>query len=223
MDETTLTRAEQHPNPSDWESTFLESVRSQFDANGRLSDKQWAIVNRIAGKVKDETPVDNGFEAVITMLDLAGTNLKYPSFTVQGLKFQRISRGKNEGAVSITHNRDYIGRINRNGTVVTFNGWNDSCDDVLDMVRLDPIQALRNEGHAHGRCAFCNRALDDERSTTNGYGPVCAKNFGLPWATVQARNIRNIRDIQVQEVHEESMAEDLKEDEGHFETNPIVY
>ena len=224
MDEKSLIRAETHPNPSEWESSFLDSVRTQFDKNGDLSPKQWAIVSRIAGTVKDETPVDNGFEAVITMLDLAGTKLKYPSFTVQGQKFQRISKGRNEGSVSITikATREYIGRINRDGTVVQMNGWTDANGDVLDLVRLDPVAALRHEGHAHGRCAFCHLPLNDERSTTNGYGPVCAKNFGLPWATVQARDIRTDRDDIVNTVHEEAMElhDDDKEDEAHYGPEP---
>ena len=30
-------------------------------------------------------------------------------------------------------------------------------------------------------CCFCNRALEDERSTAVGYGPICAGHFGLAW------------------------------------------
>jgi len=220
MDEATLIRAETHPNKSEWETSFLESVRTQHDKSGGLSPKQWGIVSRIAGSIKDETPVDNGFDAVITMLDLAGTKLKYPSFTVDGIKFQRINKGKNEGAVSITIKvtREYIGRINRNGSVVTFKGWQNGYDDTLDAIRLDPVAALREAGHAHGRCAFCHLPLNDERSTTNGYGPVCAKNFGLPWAVVQARDILTERDEKVETVHEETMAADLDdESDEHLE------
>lgn len=36
-------------------------------------------------------------------------------------------------------------------------------------------------GHATDHCVFCSRALEDLRSTTVGYGPVCADNYGLPW------------------------------------------
>ena len=36
-----------------------------------------------------------------------------------------------------------------------------------------------------GVCMFCSKVLDDPRSNPNiggaGYGPVCAKNYGLPW------------------------------------------
>lgn len=36
-------------------------------------------------------------------------------------------------------------------------------------------------GHEHHACVFCQTALDDPRSTTVGYGPICAGKYGLPW------------------------------------------
>ena len=36
-------------------------------------------------------------------------------------------------------------------------------------------------GHSTGKCVFCRQPLTDDRSTTVGYGPVCADNNGLPW------------------------------------------
>ena len=41
-------------------------------------------------------------------------------------------------------------------------------------------------GHTHERCVFCKAQgrpghLTDERSTSVGYGPICAENNGLPW------------------------------------------
>lgn len=32
-----------------------------------------------------------------------------------------------------------------------------------------------------GRCVFCSTAIDTPESTAVGYGPVCAKKYGLPW------------------------------------------
>jgi hypothetical protein len=30
------------------------------------------------------------------------------------------------------------------------------------------------------RCSFCGLALTDEGSVFMGYGPICARNYGLP-------------------------------------------
>jgi hypothetical protein len=37
-----------------------------------------------------------------------------------------------------------------------------------------------------GSAASANTALTDERSTEVGYGPVCAKHYGLPWGVKPA-------------------------------------
>lgn len=36
-------------------------------------------------------------------------------------------------------------------------------------------------GHTTGNCVFCMQPLTDGRSTTVGYGPVCATKNNLPW------------------------------------------
>jgi len=61
--------------------------------------------------------------------------------------------------------------------------------DALENFKTDPITTLAEMGRLAGRCAFCQRALDDERSTAMGYGPVCAKRYSLPWSLKTARPI----------------------------------
>lgn len=36
-------------------------------------------------------------------------------------------------------------------------------------------------GHMVGRCCFCSHEIDTPESVEAGYGPVCAKKYGLPW------------------------------------------
>ena len=57
-------------------------------------------------------------------------------------------------------------------------------DDVRDLMRRfvnDPFGTIFDCGALTGNCCFCRYRLSDERSTAHGYGPVCARNFGLPW------------------------------------------
>ena len=54
--------------------------------------------------------------------------------------------------------------------------------DMLEDFKTDPIEKMAEMGRLAGRCAFCTRQLEDERSTAHGYGPVCAKNYQLPWS-----------------------------------------
>ena len=46
---------------------------------------------------------------------------------------------------------------------------------------LDPELFVTVHGKNAGMCCFCGMALSTPESTTAGYGPHCAKRFGLPW------------------------------------------
>lgn len=50
----------------------------------------------------------------------------------------------------------------------------------LDLFEKNPMVYTREFGVKTGRCCFCNLALTDDKSAVLGYGPVCAKNYGLP-------------------------------------------
>jgi|TARA_R110000824_G_scaffold52052_14_gene144763 hypothetical protein len=45
---------------SDWEKEFLSSIKDQFEKKGSLSDKQWAIVDKIASKHEKQAALDSG-------------------------------------------------------------------------------------------------------------------------------------------------------------------
>lgn len=45
--------------------------------------------------------------------------------------------------------------------------------DLLAAVLDDPDGAMRHYGQITGRCAVCNRTLEDELSVARGIGPVC--------------------------------------------------
>lgn len=47
----------------------------------------------------------------------------------------------------------------------------------------DPVQAATAYGKLMGHCCFCNLPLTDRRSVDVGYGPDCAKHWGLPWGS----------------------------------------
>jgi Family of unknown function (DUF6011) len=50
---------------------------------------------------------------------------------------------------------------------------------LLGQLGKDPHKVAAAHGKLTGNCCFCNRHLDDERSTGAGYGPVCADKWGL--------------------------------------------
>src|SRR5574343_120375 len=52
---------------------------------------------------------------------------------------------------------------------------------AVEALAADPAGAASRHGRMTGRCCFCDRRLDDDRSIGVGYGPVCAEKWGLPW------------------------------------------
>lgn len=54
--------------------------------------------------------------------------------------------------------------------------------DVIELVSAfaaDPLKVAAESGSLSGRCCFCNKKLDTYESTSLGYGPTCAKTWGL--------------------------------------------
>lgn len=53
---------------------------------------------------------------------------------------------------------------------------------LLARLNAEPTKVLANLGKQTGKCCMCNKGLTDDASIHFGYGPVCAKNFGLPYS-----------------------------------------
>lgn len=57
---------------------------------------------------------------------------------------------------------------------------------LLIALAENPDEVAAEYGKLMGHCCFCARRLTDDgdgRSVEVGYGPVCAKRYGLPWGT----------------------------------------
>jgi hypothetical protein len=76
----------------------------------------------------------------------------------------------------------YYGRIDTDGTFAP--GRVPMPQDVQDLLvefSDDPAGVAARIGKLTGSCVYCQRGLTDPRSLTEGYGPICARNYGLPW------------------------------------------
>jgi hypothetical protein len=135
------------------------------------------------------------FEAVAALLHKAGESLKRPRVIImvdqfQGLKLSLAgNRSKVPGSVNvITFAGDtWLGRVTPSGEWhgKPLTGW---ALELLQRFAADPAGVAAASGKLAGSCSFCHRPLDDERSTEVGYGPVCAKRYGLPWGKAKTAN-----------------------------------
>lgn len=136
-------------------------------------------------------------QAVVTLLETARKHLKYPAVLVLANgRTLRLSiageRSKAPGSINVASagsftDRDWYGRVTRDGQFEPsqkFDGETQTAvAAALQALAQDPAKAAADYGHLTGVCCFCNTGLTDERSTNVGYGPVCAKHYGLPWGT----------------------------------------
>jgi hypothetical protein len=74
--------------------------------------------------------------------------------------------------------------------------------NLLGAVSDNPMEAVAAYGRATRICTFCDRDLDDERSTEVGYGPNCARHFGLPWGDEGENSKKRARRTRKAVTHE---------------------
>jgi hypothetical protein len=95
-------------------------------------------------------------------LSMAGTTSRYP------------------GALQVRRNDEWIGRVMPDGSVEGPLAGDAEIITALVAIAAAPAEAARAYGVLMCRCSFCDLALTDAGSVEVGYGPICAKKWGLP-------------------------------------------
>lgn len=74
---------------------------------------------------------------------------------------------------------DYIGKITATGEVRTIVVIATPIREQLKAFVIGGLDYLDAVGKATGQCCYCGLELTDPDSVGRGYGPVCAKKYGL--------------------------------------------
>lgn len=180
-------------------STFAASLVRQWINRGGLTNNQWPWVHKLVNDLTNPQPertIENtALTGLVALIEKAHEKLKYPKITVEieGIKFQ-ISRAgdkaKFPGSLNITDGGRYgsnvwYGRIHKDGKLEASHSMTGDIRKRLDHLNSDPAKFAAVYGQLTGSCCFCNSPLSTDESTTVGYGPVCAKNWGLPWTKAE--------------------------------------
>lgn len=192
---------------SDDDQKFVNSLVSQFEKKGTLSDKQWHWLEKLAARalaleegVPDFTGPDKinvgNFNGVIELFKTAKQHLKYPKIKMQTDSGRPVAlslageKSKRPGTVNVTdggpfHANTWYGRISPDGSWEPSKAVKEETLVIIRQLLSDlaayPAETAAKYGKLHGICCFCSTPLSDERSTSVGYGPVCAKHWNLPW------------------------------------------
>lgn len=169
---------------------------------GREFDKHIYSIEgqRTAAAMSSESVGD--LSGILALFDKAKRKLKFPAIVLGvpavGMTI-RINvageRARAPGSLTVADaerdeesgRRDWLGRVHLDGRYEARMGLpareTAAIDQRLRDFAADPVKVAGEHGKLTGRCCFCNRPLEDERSTAVGYGPVCAQNFGLEWGS----------------------------------------
>jgi len=187
---------------------FAKSLCSQYAQKGQLSSKQWYWVDKLiesASKTSDTNP--NGPHAVevgdaselFAMVHQALSHMAYPRISLQlvsgrklTLKVAKFPEGPRLNVFEKTiHGHCNYGRIGQDGSgwVSTGTPNREEVIAVLEELVAAPKEMLAVYGRMTGVCCFCKSELSDDKSLEAGYGPVCAKHWGLPWGVAKMQPV----------------------------------
>jgi hypothetical protein len=182
---------------------FAAGLCDWYFTKGYLSPKQAYWIDRFVAKLDGvftapapaSVATATGMSNIMALFDIAKKHLKHPAIVLQtadGYVIRLAPSKKHPGSVYIAHpvaNAPFGARtagwidaqgVYKPGDTVTPQVAKD-VGALLTEFSADPVKVASQHGSLTGRCCFCNRHLSDPQSTYIGYGPVCAKHFGLPW------------------------------------------
>ena len=183
------------------DQSFALSLLEQQTSRG-LSAKQWPWVKKLVDRI-DQPPAATGPRnlgdqtALRALFATAALKVKFPHLLLrhagdgysETLKVWIAGpRSIQPGSFSVTTTttaREWLGRITQDGTWTPGHSRSaieyDSVADLLGKLIAAPSAFLADNGKEAGACCYCGIELTDARSVLAGYGPTCAKKWGLPW------------------------------------------
>ena len=133
---------------------------------------------------------------IFRLFESAKGKLKYPKITLlargEGQEDQVVvlkvagDGSKYRGQLMVLDDQPYgmnkfFGRIDVNGMFYATPAASSAVIGLLVRLSREPEAVASEYGKLTGNCCFCLAKLTDDRSIEVGYGPVCAKNYGLTW------------------------------------------
>lgn len=133
--------------------------------------------------------------APVVTLDLAPVAAFLKHAREHGLKFPKVrlidngqeitlslagDASKNPGAVYVKIAGEYMGLVSAAGEVRGKIAARPAVLELLKGIATNPAGAAKAYAQLTGSCSFCGLQLTDAGSIEVGYGPICAKHYGLP-------------------------------------------
>jgi hypothetical protein len=155
-----------------------------------LSAKQLAWVHRLACDTLDflegapaaqkkprEEPIE--LANIVGLFEKASEKLKSPKIALQHFSLVRLDMVV---MIKINATDGVYGFIDMRSMALRQVGpVNQTILGELKELNANPAAYVTAYGVMTGNCCFCRHGLQESKSLAMGYGPVCARNYGLPW------------------------------------------
>lgn len=191
------------PNVPTARKEFAESLLGQYHAKGNLSSKQWYWVGKLyematgTEEKPEQIEVGSDFTGVVALFAKGAEKLKYPAIILKTPSGQEViltragDNSKNPGYVYVKlEHVGYAGKVSKDGKFYPTDAVTEALKaevvDLLTKLAADPAGTAAAYGKLTGCCCFCAKTLDNPKSLAVGYGPTCAKNYGLPYGVAAA-------------------------------------
>lgn len=173
---------------------FARSLLLQYYTRGWLSEAQWEWVFRLHERFVGTKPLLGNFKAINVMFRMATTTggmtrPKVRLLTEDGIFVQLNFNVEKPDQVEIFRDgwqgsgkRRFVGWI-KDDSIIPYDTsrMTPSILEVIQRLATDPIGTAKAMAALLGCCMWCGSRLSDDESKTRGYGPVCARNYHLPW------------------------------------------
>jgi len=131
-------------------------------------------------------------EELLAHFETAGKKLKFPTLSIPTKLGTLVitvatSQSTTPGGLILrlkgAYGKKYLGWIDKDGSVYV--GPSANRTNLLELMPLigvlvaDTKTAIHQIGRQSGYCCYCDSQLTDPPSLLAGFGPVCAKNWGL--------------------------------------------
>jgi hypothetical protein len=183
------------PSNGHWANNFMYDMKTRALGKGLSVGQAKGVLNVVRAEAKPAAPV-----ATTASLELNVAKVRTARFRVVADDSQSIAvrlsvptmwtdapKGTRKLSVRQADGWSTVGKISPAGDVQIFKKAGPTLEArvrqaLTTLANADDdlvyILAYAMEGST---CGFCDKELDTVESLTAGYGPQCAKKFGLPW------------------------------------------
>ena len=169
------------------------SAKKGWDVPDSKAEQAWALLGVPSNTPEPVAVALGNFAGVIALFNTAKAHLKYPKIRLACDGHVIVlalagEKSKEPGTVTVTDGAKWpdnlwYGRVTPTGNWTP--GKHLSADMTNSMLTLltklaaDPARVASKYGKLTGQCCFCGLPLDEKHSVAAGFGPTCAKNYGL--------------------------------------------